>query len=49
MIKATALKKVLHNMTEYGVDGAALAAASRILYLGGYHAQKHLGRWAINE
>lgn len=46
--KGGTLKKALKNVGEYGLDGAMLAAAWRTLYLTGYHAQKRLGRWAID-
>lgn len=38
-------KKFRHNVAHKDIDGVALAAIWRIIYLTGYHAQKYSGKW----
>jgi len=47
LIKNNWFKAVSKVLVEQGVDGALLSTTWRALYLVGYHAQKHLGRWSV--
>lgn len=49
LVKGHELKNLRRRFEDGDVAGLALAAAWRTIYLTGYHAQKHLNLWAVEE
>jgi len=45
--KGLSPRSVISKLREYGPGVMLLERAWRVLYLAGYHAQKHTGRWSV--
>lgn len=49
LVKGLSIGHMVETVKGRGLDDIALSALWRIVYLGGYHAQKRLGYWTVDE